>query len=599
MAESILKTVADFETGLDVEVTAGDTTTTLISTDDGDDVSLANGLYGFTVDGDVEASKEYIVATLTGLALSGVMSISRQGVVTSGFSKFHRRGASVVVTDWAALSRITSILGTSANADPAVHIGYSSAPVGLTGNEFATVAYVLSVVSGGTVNLGQQVLVTQTYGENLTANGHVYFKEADSKWYKVDADLTATFQQLKRGIVLATGNINTTGTIAISGSVAGFTGLSSGSKYYASNTAGAIQNSAGTNTVFVGWALSTTTIVFDPYGRDIPYGAQKDALAGSVGTPSSTNLYLTQASISDGSTDQSQVTQNATIPVGQASTTTLSNKVAQSFIPGKTIIKSVDLYKSANTGTFTGTVTVSIQADSAGSPSGVALISKVITNVLYNAYSTGDFLALLSTELTVTPGTTYWLVIETSTSDSSNCINIGTNSAGGYASGLVKKFNATDSWVTVSTIDLYFKINQGFNGKEIEASSTGFVPSTVSLLKTKIGNVALATAATTTLTHGLGKVPALIRMWNGGGSTLAGAFGSGSYDVAAAIYAYASFNYNEATTGGRTVNITQIAGANMGTSDFQNAITITAVDENIVIFSAAGATETLPYEIIG
>ncbi len=589
----IQKIVADFQVALSSSVNTGDTTATLTSAIDEDGNILASGVYGFTIDNN-SPQKEYIIALVVGTTLTNVKSVSRQGVQTTGFSQFHRKGASVEVTNWSALYAIVKNLGEADQFPSGVHIGYDGAPVGLSGNEFATVAYVLSVVSGGTVSFSQQVLSTQTAGENLTALDHVYFKEADARWYKVDADLTATYQQVRHGIALSTATTGNALTIAISGPVTGFVGLTPGSKYYASNTAGAIQATAGTNTVFVGWALSATSLLFDPYGRDIPYGSEKDALAGSVGTPSSTNTYLTQAGMSDGSTGQSQTTQNGTYPCGQASTTARAAKLAQSFVPTKTLIKSVNLNKQANTGTFTGTVTISIQADSAGAPSGTALATKTITNALYNAYATGDFLALFAAETAVTPGSTYWIVIETSTADTANCINLGTNTAGGYASGSVKQYNATDGWAAVATIDLYFKVNQGFTSKAVEASTTGYVPNVSIATPTKVGTLALNNGGVTTLVHGFGKKPSIVRasFFYGTGSSISVA--RGAYDVANGTYgnSYARYASGNSTGGQDNDCVVRV-------EDTLNTKIAVSADENVVVFSASAGTSTIAYEIIG
>lgn len=474
MTASIPKTVADFETILDAQVLAGDTSFELSSVVDTDGNNLASGLYGFTLDGDVETYKEFCIGTLTGSTVTGVYSISDQNVATSGLSLYHRRGASVAITDWVALGRITAVTRGDAGFDASAPLYYDGAPSGLNGNEIPTVDYVLSVVNGGTISFVQQVLGTQTAGEDLTANNHVFFKESDQRWYKVDTDDTATYQGVKRGIALSTQTTGNTLSIAISGLVSGFTGLTAGAKYYGSSTAGAIAT-GGTN-AFIGTAFSTTQLILDPYIRDIPYGAEKDALAGSLGTPSSTNKYLTALNQTTGGADQSQTTQNATQGVGLANTTGLNNKLAQSFIPAKTKMRGVALYKIADTGTFTGTVTISLQADSAGAPSGSALATMTFTNAQWLLLPATEFYALFDTEYaSLTIGSTYWIVIQTSTSDTSNHPNVGTNSAGGYGSGSVKYNNTTDGWVAIATIDLYFKTLQGNVDQVVESGSDGFI----------------------------------------------------------------------------------------------------------------------------
>lgn len=76
----------------------------------------------------------------------------------------------------------------------------------------------------------------------------------------------------------------------------------------------------------------------------------------------------------------------------------------------------------------------------------------------------------------MTTGSLYWIVIETSTSDSSNHPNIGTNSAGGYTNGSVKSWNTTDGWTTVATVDLYFKTYEGINSQVVITDTTGKIP---------------------------------------------------------------------------------------------------------------------------
>lgn len=479
MSQSLLKIVADFTVQLATSVAIGDTTATLSSATDDDSVSLPSGLYGFTIDNG-QSNKEYIICTLSGTSITDVKSITRQGVQSTGFTKAHRRGAKVSITDWAILDRMLKNLNGTTGFDSGVNLGYDGTPTGLTGNQFATVNYVLSVVSGGTVTFDKQIIGNQTAGENLTVNDIIYFKESDQRWYKADADLTTTFDQLQIGIAQSTVLTGATVQIAISGPVSGFTGLTAGSKYYLSNTAGAITTTAGTYSVFIGWALSTTSLLFNPVLKTLPTQKEKDAMVGSTGVPSSTNKFVTQDNTTSAGTDQSQTTQNSDIATGESNTTTNHNKVAQSFIPLKSKIRGISLWKTANTGTFTGTITVSIQADTADSPSGTVLLTKTITNGEYNGLAIGEFDVMYSSEISITIGSRYWVVIETSTSDSSNHPNIGTNSAGGYTNGSVKSWNTVDGWTTVSTVDLYFKTYEGINSQVVVTDTTGRISSKLS-----------------------------------------------------------------------------------------------------------------------
>lgn len=523
-------------------------------------------------------------ATLTGV--KSVLFLSPY-TATTGLSKTHAGSTPFVISNTSGFYN-----ELTAKQNNEVLTGYWDAPDPLAAAGIATKGYVDNLVNGGTVTTNALIEVGIA-GETITIGTPVYLKAADGRWWKASGATAATVNTIQLGIAQGAGTagINIVGGVLRRGVDTHQSGGAAGSIGYVSDTS-TISTSTGTVERAIGNFLSATTFDFDPSFYYTPTASQKAAFAGSVGTPSGTNTFLTQAGMSDGSTDQSQATQNGTQPCGQANSTTKANKVAQSFIPTDTIIKSVNLYKAANTGTFTGTVTISIQADSAGSPSGSSLASKTITNVGYLAYSTGDFLALLSSELTVTPGNLYWIVISTSTSDNSNCINLGTNTAGGYASGSVKYDNTADGWVAIATIDLYFKVNQGFNGKAIKASSTGFVPTTSSLLISAAG-VCTSVSSAVTIIHGLGKLPGVIRASCQSSSSSDIAISNGVYVVASAAYAFISSYYNEATSGSTVTGTNKLCSGGVNNNE---TLTVTYVDENIVTFTGSGGI-TFQYEI--
>lgn len=171
--------------------------------------------------------------------------------------------------------------------------------------------------------------------------------------------------------------------------------------------------------------------------------------------------------------EQVQETQNAVQVVGEANATTKANKIFQSIIAGKTSITGVRLYKTADTGTFTGTVTIDLFANSSTNPTGSSLATITISNATWLALPVGEFEALFGTAYTTAIGTTYHIGISCSTADNSNHPNLGTNSAGGYTSGSVKRWNVTDGYVAIATIDLYFKtLTTGVN-KVVRANSSG------------------------------------------------------------------------------------------------------------------------------
>lgn len=193
-----------------------------------------------------------------------------------------------------------------------------------------------------------------------------------------------------------------------------------------------------------------------------------------------TNYVTTQSyPVMAADADQSQTTQDTTTQVGEANATSKKNKLAQSFIPEHPLIRGVTLYKSADTGSFSGTVTISLQADSGGAPSGSALATQTITNAQWLLIPTGVFSVAFSAEYSTTVGSTYWIVIATSTSDTSNHPNIGANSAGGYANGVCKYNNTTDGWVTNGALDLYFKTLEGIISQIPTTGTNGLLPTAV------------------------------------------------------------------------------------------------------------------------
>lgn len=340
-----------------------------------------------------------------------------------------------------------------------------------------------------------RLVVAGTAGATLAAGNLIYFDLTDNEWKLCDADDATTLDGVLLGIAQGAGVDGgaISGGVLLHGVDLNRSGLTIGDLQYASNSAGGVSSSAGTNSKIVGIALTTTSMYFDPLfsytltatqAASIPTAGQKQALAGTLGTPSTANPYVTKLAVSDGGADQSQATQNATVEVGEADATTKKNLLAQSFIPAYTKIRGVKLHKAADTGTFTGTVKVALQADSSGSPSGSDLASITLSNAVWLALAAGEFDAIFGTEYTaLTVGNLYWIVVTCSTADNSNHPNLGTNSAGGYASGSAKYKNVTDSWVAISTIDLYFKTLIGITDQTVETDSTGKIDD--AFLKTK------------------------------------------------------------------------------------------------------------------
>lgn len=303
MANKVPLAIADVELQLATAISVGSTSFTLSSANDDDGNALPAGLYCFTIDGGT-SQKEYLIGQLNSTSVTSVKSVSRQGVETTGAARAHRVGATCVLTNFATLQRVADILRGQVDLDGANPVSYDAEPTLADRKELATVGYVLDTAVGGTVAFESQTTAA-TAGESIVAGDLVYFNTSDGEWYKCDADTASTVENVTIGIALGTGSngVAITGGVLLNG-IRTTTGLTANALYYASNTAGAIATSAGTTKKIIGVALSTTRLFFYPANNQSLTTREKDALAGggALGTPSSTNKFITQTGLSDPST---------------------------------------------------------------------------------------------------------------------------------------------------------------------------------------------------------------------------------------------------------------------------------------------------------
>ena len=166
-------------------------------------------------------------------------------------------------------------------------------------NDLARKAYVDSVVAGSFP--ADRLVVAGTAGETVADGELLYFDETDNEWKLADASTAATSENVLLGIAQGAGtngNAITNGVL-LKGLDDAQSGMTIGDVMYLSDTAGDISSSAGTVEVNVGIAKSATELYFTPRFLHFLTEDEQDALAGSSGTPSATNKYVTADDVSN------------------------------------------------------------------------------------------------------------------------------------------------------------------------------------------------------------------------------------------------------------------------------------------------------------
>lgn len=191
------------------------------------------------------------------------------------------------------------------------------------------------------------------------------------------------------------------------------------------------------------------------------------------------NPALTENDTTQGGVDQQQTSFTSAISFGEADSSGNNSKLVQSFIPTKSKIRSVELYKKANTGTYVGDVTISIQAGVSGVPSGVALATVTILNADWNNLADDSaFIAIFDSEYSgLNTSEEYFIVAESSTNDASNNPTLGGSTGNPYANGASYFQNADDGFVEIALTDLYFKTYEGIINQVVKTGDDGKIKS--------------------------------------------------------------------------------------------------------------------------
>lgn len=153
----------------------GATTATLQSATDDDGVALPAGTYYFAIDGN-NSQKEHIQATLSGVSLTNIKSVSRQGALTIGVVRTHRVGSTVTLTDFAHIRYINDLLTGATDLDSTAPLKYDGTATISDAKHLATKKYVDDTAVAGAPNASTTIKgiveeATQAETDARTASG--------------------------------------------------------------------------------------------------------------------------------------------------------------------------------------------------------------------------------------------------------------------------------------------------------------------------------------------------------------------------------------------------------------------------------------------
>jgi hypothetical protein len=153
-----------------------------------------------------------------------------------------------------------------------------------------------------------------------------------------------------------------------------------------------------------------------------------------------------------------------------------TNKIAHNFTAASTYIlgeAKIYCYKSSSP---TGAVTVTVCADSGGSPGTVlATADAVDASALATSFALFTFTFSGANKITLSPSTTYWLVLEYSSGANPGAmVRVGFDNTSPTHAGNVKEY-LTGAWTT-KTYDMCFYVNQvdNYTLNKVSGTDVGF-----------------------------------------------------------------------------------------------------------------------------
>lgn len=301
---------------------------------------------------------------------------------------------------------------------------------------------------------------------------------------------------LQRAITVAAGGTNTielaNGTYSCSTSCA-FNATNTGANLTLQKANGATVTVGSTGTSYVFDIQSTMvsgSITFDGVGitdTDTDYGVHNQAPEVNV-TYKNATISETDATAGNAFKWDNDTTNKISLTTGEDTLTGLKTgattnvKVAQKIVPGANMTinrASIKMQrKCGNTNTMcdtfvsgeswdyrnSETLTVTIETDTAGAPSGTPVTNGTATTKLaFNVpFKSAEWeIFKFASNVSLTSGTTYWLVITGSyTASATNYIALSTDTGDGYASGDASTYNGTSWSAAAAGTDLLFTVDR-------------------------------------------------------------------------------------------------------------------------------------------
>jgi hypothetical protein len=289
----------------------------------------------------------------------------------------------------------------------------------VTDNEYARKAYVDAVATGGVSN--NRTIVAGTAGETVAVDQLIYLKVSDGRWWLADADTASTVDNVILGIAQGAG---TAGNPITSGVLTNglhtFTSLTltANTQYYASNTAGGFSSTPGTTEVSLGESQTTTTFLFYPRFDQQLTENQQDALAGTSGTPSATNKFVTNDDTATAATADKVARRLATGDITVPTTpTNATDAASKAYVDSKIPVPFFQQIGNANLTSQHQTITSadgSILIVASYVSAGVVTFFRYARDAVTNTYYyTGDSYGLSTTGNTASTDTMGMAIIGT------------------------------------------------------------------------------------------------------------------------------------------------------------------------------------------